>query len=522
MPQSAPLDDLEKPASPPSPPKKEGNPIFGAASVTLQALILNLISIPTTAYIIFILGPSAYGQWNLSLTLTLATTFFTNLGLRGTFVRAIAQDPESAPQRLAEQLGLRLLLSLFAGVVSIAACVGLGYPLVTFKCTLIAVVGLVILTIKGSAEDLFQAFQSLPRVAYINFIAGLSLTLASLVVAMMGLGPIGISFAYLVGPAVSAFFLLRYIHRNFFPIRIRWNFSRFWTLLKESRFMAIQQGVASVGIRIDGILVSKIIGVAPFGLFSAGTLIDSRLELVPEGLNMAFYTAISQNYRRDLQAATQEAARLLRLMVSICLPLAALVSFSAGPIADILFSKQYAVSQTIICITAWSLPLMGIASALGYALNAAGKEYNQMRAAMAASLSSWLVSFFLVSRFGLIGACWSLSARYVFYTFFFLPYFIQAFPQAISSLPVKRLAAYGGLIVLEAWQINSLVNALVPSSALASLHLSGRIGLFAVLLLKTGLEVVAFLATAMALKMMDWKDVRNQAVKARNKFLRKS
>src|SRR5437764_1361899 len=84
--------------------------VLGAAYLMAQPLLLNILSVPATAYIIRTLGPAAYGQWALGFALVTTASFLTNLGLRTTFVRFVAAHPAMAADKMAQQLGLRLSL----------------------------------------------------------------------------------------------------------------------------------------------------------------------------------------------------------------------------------------------------------------------------------------------------------------------------------------------------------------------------------------------------------------------------
>ena len=105
------------------------------------------------------------------------------------------------------------------------------------------------------------------------------------------------------------------------------------------------------------------------------------------------------------------------MAMAVCLPVAVAVNFYSWPVAHILFSKSSVVSknadicQQVIRITIWALPLMGLESMIGYALNAAGKEGLVTRYASYAVTISLPLVVVLVMSFGIVGACYSLVSR---------------------------------------------------------------------------------------------------------------
>src|SRR5688500_14991821 len=75
--------------------------IINAGYCSATPILLSAISLPAMAFIIRMLGSSDYGNWATATFLVTTVGFLTNLGLRGTFIRSVAQNPASAPPELA-------------------------------------------------------------------------------------------------------------------------------------------------------------------------------------------------------------------------------------------------------------------------------------------------------------------------------------------------------------------------------------------------------------------------------------
>src|SRR5581483_2868010 len=110
------------------------------------------------------LGAAQYGAWAVATSLTSANAFLTNLGLRPLFVRALAREPARAADLLAEQLGVRLALSLVGAAMAVLLALALGYPRVVVACVLVCDVSLLIAVAWTVLGDLLQARQ---RFAYL-------------------------------------------------------------------------------------------------------------------------------------------------------------------------------------------------------------------------------------------------------------------------------------------------------------------------------------------------------------------
>jgi len=440
--------------------------LAGAACISIQPLLLNALGIPVLAYIIRSLGPSAYGQFAVASSLTATFSFLTNLGLRGTFVRSVACEPESAPRAMAEQLGLRGLLGGMAAVAALLTAACLGYSPVILRCTAIAAVGLIFTTLATTAGDLFQALHRLPVLATVNMVAGLMLTTASVVAVWMKTGPVGLSVAYLLGPVTAAVLSLALVQHRYFPVRLRWAPRRFRDLIAGSRYF-MAQNIFVLDANAEMLLVPKLVGVSQFGLFSAGTMLVGRLMTIPDGLGTAFYPAMAQSYPRGREVASREAARCLSLTLLVCAPLVVLAYSCAGAIASILFPAQADVCRQIICLTMWALPLAGIDHIMSQALNAAGRDAAQARLSALAGACSLPLTVAFVARLGLIGACWSYVLRFAIRIAFRVPCFLQAFYPVLSRLPLARILACNGVMAALMWAAHPAISALMSGAPLA-------------------------------------------------------
>jgi len=409
--------------------------LVGAASVIVQPLLLNLAALPVTAYIIATLGPLAYGQWSVALTLTTTAAFLTNIGLRNWFIRAVARTPENAARAFAEQLGLRVLLAAAAGLLSMLICALLGYPAVVSICAGILAVGMMFTAAAAVVADLLQAFERLPSLATINLTSGLTLTAVSALAMWLRAGPIGLALAYLIGPVLTGTVSLWLVHRSMFPVRVAGSPSRYWALIVQARVMGLQQFIAALGNQAENLMVPKLVGLSVYGQFAAGTLLLRRMEIVPDGVSTAMYPVMAKTFHQDVSAGARAVTRFAWLMTAACVPATLLVFVLADPIARLLFPDPE-ICRQVIKTTVWWVPLLGAANVFGYSLNAAGREVTEVRNAITATVLGLLCSVVLVWQFGLAGACVALVVKGVLHAGVRLPTFTRMFRATRGVHPV--------------------------------------------------------------------------------------
>ena len=446
--------------------------MFGPLIFAVQPIVMNVISIPVTAYIIRRLGPEDWGQWSTALGLIQIVSVLTSMGIRGHYVRTVAHEPAMAARLTAEQFGLRFLLAVMAGTLALfIATAIMHYPPVVIICTALAATGLVISCVATTGIDLFQASQRLTVIAAIGMAQGTTLTLASALAVWAGAGPIGLGVAYLTGPIVWLTISMAVIHTSYFPVRFHWNLRRFWVHLKAARYLAAQQIIASIGRNAEALMAPRMIGMTRYGLFAAGTMVSDRMTAIPDGLGSALYPIVSATHSQNPQQSTIEVASFLSLTLALCVPICIMSMFLAVPIAQILFPTDPQLCTTVIQITVWALPLVGTDFIMMFALNAAGRETSQARIVLLSNILTLATSTVLIFRFGLIGACVSWVVRHPVSIVLRLPNFLKTFRGAFAELPLLRIAACNALLIAVLWWGHPLLWA---STAVAS----GRTSLY--------------------------------------------
>jgi O-antigen/teichoic acid export membrane protein len=385
--------------------------VMNASYLVVQPILLNAISIPATAYIISSLGPLGYGQWAIALSLIGSAGVLSNMGVRSGFVRKVSRNPEVAGAAFADQVGLRLLLAALAGAAAVIACVAFRYPSTVLQCTVIIALGGLFKAVGELVADVLVAIGRVGSMALINTIAGLSLTLASVIAMWFGAGPLGLAASYVLGPVLTGILALILVQRQLFPVRMSWDVKRFIELLKESKALALQLFVGGFDAQVANLITPKLVGISEYGYYAAGTLLPSRLMVVPDGLNTAFFPVLSRAHREGPAAFRRSVGRYFFFSAVAGMAAAVPIFFLAGPIARLLFHKDPEILETVIRITIWWVPMMAIGLAEGYTVTAAFREAGETRISFITTLLSIPLTVFLITRFGLIGACLSLPGK---------------------------------------------------------------------------------------------------------------
>lgn len=401
--------------------------VSGAAWLSGYQLLLNALSVPALGYIIRELGAVPYAHWMTAVGLLTFATLTTNMGLRPAFVRRVASRRQETGEALAEQLGLRLVLSAIAGLCVLLACWGLGYPPIVLWCACVGGVGLLLTTISTTLGDVLQATQRVRPLARASLVSGLCLTLCAAGAAWAGGGATGVACAYLIGPLVSILMLAQVVRTEVAPIRVRCTRGQGARLLGQSRHFAVQHVLFAGSGHAEALLAPLLLGMGPFGLFTAGSLFASRLAVIPDSLCTAAYPSLVHAAQQGRVPVRAMLLRYLALSVVGGIVIAAGVTVIALPVARMLLPAEPVALAGVIRLTIWALPLVSVELVLGYALTAARREAVQARVAWPASLLGVLTSVALITTMGLEGACWSMLARPTIRSAFLVPECVRTF-----------------------------------------------------------------------------------------------
>lgn len=448
----APRDSVQPESAVPaanSPRRSSGQGfLLGAVLLIAQNLLLNVLSIPATAFIIRQLGPLGYGQWATAMGLVAITQFLANPGLRDIFVLRVSRDPASAEPELAQQLGVRLALGLLAGALSVGICLLLRHPWPVLVCVLINVANMMVVCAVQTLTDLLQALQRVKDYALGGLYAGVALTLISVAVVAAHGGPEAVTLAYASGPLINLAFVMVVLRRLRIGVRIGNPSGKLFKTVHEARFIGFQQFVSAVKERLETVMIPSIIGITAFGQYSAGALPAGRLMAIPESLCGTFYPRLIRLKETDENAAAHGVAQLILLVLVLCVPAAILVSFVSPTLAALLFPRVPAVCRDVMAISIWSLPLLGLASCLGYSLHAAGKYNEASAVGIRSSILGLALTAFCILKWGLLGCAWATVARGFLSGVLIAPLFLRTFPTAIGLVPVSRLALSALMILL--------------------------------------------------------------------------
>lgn len=390
--------------------------------ISIQPLVLNVISLFVIGYIASTLGQEDYGIFVFAFSMITLFTPLGNFGLRAITVRDVASDRDEAGDILGKIFMLRLFLTAFAYILLLVVVNILNYPPSTHMIVYIAGILLFPNTAATVLFDGFQAFEKMKYMAYANFISGIILTALSVVILYIGYRLIGLTIVYLLGNfLLFTFAFAFYYTKNFPSLKMQMDLTFFRENLKKGMPFFLTGLFGMLNTKIGIIILSKLEGNSQIGLYGAASNLTDRLMIIPDSLGTAIFPTIAILYIASKKETVDLFSRFFNYLILLSLPMAVGITMLSFRIIHLIYGPEYDSSAVTLSILAWSLPGLFNGYLLAYFLNAVHLEHMVLKFTFWAAGINIALNFILIPYFHQNGVaiallfCWSLYGLFNFY-----------------------------------------------------------------------------------------------------------
>jgi O-antigen/teichoic acid export membrane protein len=417
-----------------------------AAWLIVQPLLLNGVSLVSTAYIARQLGSGEWGRFNLGLAFVAMFAPLAFPGLSLLTVRHVAQNREAAGAYLGQMLVLRTLLAAATALIVLAAAPLGGRSAGTETVIRIAALGLIVVAARDVFADAFQAFEKMRAIAIAHSVGGVLLTAGSVLVVALGGGIAAMSLAYSLGPLCACVLLAYWAWNERFRPHPVWNLPVFARLLGQAMPFFLIGVLDAISSRIDLLVLAHTLGETSVGYYSAAMILVDRAMVLTEGAATALLPAIAHR----TACAPEEAIRLVRnaalWLLAICLPAALCVTIISPLLIHVIFGPQYIAAVPVLAIGIWRLPAMSLQVIAGGPLLAIKREDYLLRTNAVAIIASILLMVPAIRFYGPMGAALCLAIRPVLAFLLRLPLLMTRFRGFCPGTEVAKIGL--GLVVM--------------------------------------------------------------------------
>lgn len=392
------------------------------AILTIQHVVVNLVSVLAVGYVARRLGNEDYGVFALAFSLVAIFMAFSSFGLRQLAIREMSRERENPEEVLGRIIPARILFMLLT-----LLAMAMAVPLLGYKGNV--VIALCWAALNGVFDqgsriilDVFQSVERIGRIIFRDIFIKIFVAGGSILVLMAGRGLNAVFAVYVAGSLVGFLINLALYRREFKWPRLRVDRHYLVWAMREGVGYVMVSVASMIYTRIDIVMLSKMGDAVSVGIYAAAVNLYYRLNVFSDAIATAFFPAFSQMYWQDRQKTKEIYSNIIYLTAWASLPLAVGGYFVGTDLVLLIFGEDYIQAGRIFALLCLSLPLMFLNTVFNYCLGAMGKQYLVGNIVMLLCGVNFVLNLVLIRSLGMSGAAIATVATQVcgFVVFFVL------------------------------------------------------------------------------------------------------
>ena len=374
------------------------------SSVIAQTLGLAVSSLGGLAVVKIItlhFGKEVFGRYATATGFVLTFALMTDLGVSAATVRALAREPERAQTLVANNLGLRMTVS----VLFIPLIFGLSYLFYpnaphTLRITIVLVA--CFLPIDAVRQVLGAYYSAQVRNILTSFVTGLQqVVLCGLVALVAVFGTESLLGAAFASASAVGLIVIGSVARRTISLRPQFDLRAWRQVIASSLTVGLVQVTAFMYQRLDGVLVSVIAGSTQAGVYALAYLVVFALSSLPGFVMGPLLPGMS---RMSLREAGNVASEALWKTCLLTAGLSVAIIVAAPDIVDILAGPGFSGAVTPMRILIGSNILAGCTTTLGYLSISIDGQGSILRAQLICLALNVGLNCAVIPLFGVTGA----------------------------------------------------------------------------------------------------------------------
>lgn len=374
------------------------------SSLFLARVLASLLSLVVAAYLARYLGKAGYGDYSFVFAYLVLFQSLTGTGIDTIVVKEITRDPSRQDLIVGNAVILRGALSLLGALSAVAAAQFLGFS--GDMKILLGIASLTLLFGFGSVYTaVFHAHSRTACYAVPEFVIGAIFSLLMLVFIRIkaSIAAFIVLQSVLIVPvtAMYIYFAKKVLNLKgtyrFDPGVCRSLLAQSWPFFASSIFSAIY-------MRIDQVMLFRMVGSESVGLYSASTRLTESLNIIPFAFNTSLYPLLCESFGRSREAFSKLYRRSLKYMGVIILPIAFGTTLLSARIIRFFYGDNFLEASAALGILIWAEIFNFLSFPYGSAMTASGVQRFVVLFTMVGAAMNVALNLFLIPRYGIVGA----------------------------------------------------------------------------------------------------------------------
>jgi len=365
------------------------------------------------AYVARYLGPSELGLLAYATALATLVSAIAQFGMGSLVVRDLVARPGDRPSILASAW----LLRVGGGFAAMALSLALSLLLRPGDGRSAVIVLLIACMAVPQAWDVidydYQSRIEARPVVVARNLSFLSLSAAKVLLVLLRAPLPCFALALSGETALSAVLLARMWRKDGWKVPL---FAVNWSELRQLAAMSWPLVIAglstSVYMRIDQVMLGRMLGNADVGLFAAAVRISEALYFLPMAVGASVAPALTAAHACSIPDYEQRFLKVTRLLVWAAIAVAICFTLFARPIILGLYGARFAGAAAVLSIHTWAgvLVSLGVCSNL-WLINEGHLKYTMYQTLLGAA-TNLALNLFLIPRSGVTGAAFATCVGY--------------------------------------------------------------------------------------------------------------
>lgn len=401
-----------------------------------------VIGVTVGAWVARYLGPARFGE--LSYVIAFIAFFQVIAGLEtdGFIVRDIARNQGDTGAILGTSLRLRIVSGFICWLTAIGVMY-LSHPDDRQLCLMAAIVGAMLVFQASDTVDLWFESQSQSKRTVLAKLASYLFSNGIRVILLLGKAPL-IAFAGVLSLESAALAFALFVAYRRFPTDGRWRAD----IARAKKLLYLCWPFVATGVmitaymRIDQIMLREMLGEQELGIYAAALTLVQVWNVIPATLVASLAPFVARMKSRG-EAEYQDALVILfRFFAIVAILGAGLTAVAAPWLVSFLYGAEFRSSAAVLSVLVFVIVFIfqGMAQTL-WVINNDVRIANLV-ATFLAALVSIGANFFLIRRFGIMGAVFSYllaqGASVVFFPCLFRRDLFNLYTRAFLGLGKRK------------------------------------------------------------------------------------
>ncbi len=372
-----------------------------------------LISFLIGAWIARYLGPQQYGVVSYAVAFVGLFSFISALGVDEILKREMVKRPEDRDRLMGTGFILKLIGSTIAFLLVLFLSLFVISDTYITKMLIILYSFSFFFTAPLVLNIYFYSQVKAKRAIQAHLLATIISSLLKVVLIFSGAGIIWLIAIYVFDSFLHVFFLSMYYRLEKLKI-FHWKYDGKVAkeLLKDSWPLMLSTAAATIYLKIDQVMVGRIMGDSSVGIYAAGVKLTEVFYFLPGIICGSLFPAIVNGMKTGFKVYFGRLKNLYLLLGVVAILVSIVVSLLAEPITRIVFGLQYLESIPVLRLYVWSSIGLFLGHAVTNQLMVENKTMTIFLINAVAMVVNVSLNLYLIPKMGLTGAALSTLISY--------------------------------------------------------------------------------------------------------------